>query len=62
MTTSVSKDLCIGCGLCPSIAPEVYQMDDDGLAAAIREEVPESNEDKAREAAESCPVDAIDTD
>jgi len=37
-------------------------MDDDGLAAAIREEVPESNEDKAQEAAESCPVDAIDTD
>lgn len=60
MKTRVSKDLCIGCGLCPSIAPALYQMDDDGKASAIREDIVEEDIEKAREAADSCPVEAIE--
>ncbi|NLJ98538.1 MAG: ferredoxin [Tissierellia bacterium] len=59
MKAVVDKDLCIGCGLCPSICPEVFSMDDDGLAIAIDEEIDESLIDSAKEAEESCPVDAI---
>ena len=29
MKAIVDKDTCIGCGLCPSICPEVFDMDDD---------------------------------
>ena len=34
-------------------------MDDDGKAHAIVDEVPSDNEDGAQEAADSCPVSAI---
>ena len=59
MKAKVDKDTCIGCGLCPSICPEVFEMDDDGLAHTIVDSVPDSVEDEAKEAEESCPVNAI---
>lgn len=59
METRVDQDTCIGCGLCPSIAPDVYIMKDDGKAHAIAEKVPEGTESEAQEAADSCPVSAI---
>ena len=55
----MDKDTCIGCGLCPEICPEIFEMDDDGLAVAKDIEIPEDVEDSAKEAEESCPVDAI---
>lgn len=59
MKTSISQDTCIGCGLCPSIAPDLYEMGDDGKAHAISQDVPSGLEDAAKEAEESCPVNAI---
>jgi ferredoxin len=60
MKTYVDQDTCIGCGLCSSIAPEVYEMGDDDKAHAIEEEVVEGEESSASEAADSCPVSAIE--
>jgi len=59
MKPIVDKDTCIACGLCPSICPECFDMQDDGKAGAIVEDVPDGSEDSAKEAEESCPVDAI---
>lgn len=59
MKVSVDQDLCIACGTCIDLAPNVFDWDDEGLAHAIVEEVPEDAEDLAREAVESCPTDAI---
>ncbi|MDF2505862.1 MAG: ferredoxin [Clostridium sp.] len=28
----VDKDTCIGCGLCTSVCPDVFVMDDEGKA------------------------------
>ncbi|WP_343120312.1 ferredoxin [Clostridioides difficile] len=50
----------MGCGLCPSICPEVFDMKDDGKSHVIVDEVPSDAEESAAEARESCPVDAID--
>ncbi|MDP4118234.1 MAG: ferredoxin [Bacillota bacterium] len=50
---------CIGCGLCASLCPEVFQMDGD-VAKAIEEDVEEGLEDSATEAMENCPVSAIE--
>ena len=36
---TVKKDVCIGCGLCTSTAPEVFAFGDDGLAEAAVAEV-----------------------
>jgi ferredoxin len=55
----VDKDTCIGCGLCPSICPEIFEMDDDGKAKALDKEIPADNVDSAKDAERECPVDAI---
>jgi len=55
----VDKDTCIGCGLCPAVCPEVFDMEDDGKAVAISEEIGEDSKVAALDAEESCPVDAI---
>ena len=61
MKAYVDHDLCIGCGVCPSVCPEVFEMGDDGLSHVIVDTVPEDAEDNAKDAEESCPVDAIKT-
>ena len=53
------NDNCIACGLCNSLCPEVFLME-DGHAAAIDGPVPEAYEDAALEAKRSCPADAIE--
>ncbi len=50
----VNKDLCIGCGLCTSLAPTVFEFDDDGKAKVVLDDA-----DAAAEAVASCPVSAI---
>lgn len=59
MKAKVDKDGCISCELCADTCPEVFRMDEDGLAEAYVDEVPEEVEDTARDAAESCPVSVI---
>ncbi len=58
MKATVDHELCIGCALCESICPEVFEMGDDGLAHVIGE-VTSDLEDSAEEARESCPTEAI---
>ena len=59
MFAEVDKDACIGCGACPDICPEIFKMEDDGLAAAYKNPVPSEHEESAKEAAEGCPTEAI---
>lgn len=58
MKTSVDPDLCTGCELCVDTVPDVYEMNDD-IAVVKVDVVPEDLEDDVREAAESCPAEAI---
>jgi len=58
MKASVDPDMCTGCGLCPDICPAVFEMD-GGVAKAKGGPVPSDAEDTCRDAAESCPVEAI---
>jgi len=59
MKAFVDPDLCIGCGLCPDICGDIFSMTDDDLAIAKDIEIPEELVDEAKDAATSCPVDAI---
>ncbi len=58
----VDKDTCIGCGLCPTICPDIFRMDDDGLAIAEDIEIADDILAEAKEAEESCPTAAITID
>ncbi len=58
MKASIVKDDCIACGLCEEICPEVFVQGDE-VAEVIVDTVPADAEDCAREAADSCPTDAI---
>lgn len=59
MKFEVNKDICIGCGACQAICPEVFEIDDEGLATTITDNVNESDLESATDAMEGCPVDAI---
>ena len=50
---------CIGCGACTAIAPDYFEFNDEGYAKPIKEEVEKITED-VKEAAEGCPVSAIE--
>jgi len=58
MEAKVDKDLCTSCGLCVSVCPEVFEMEDD-MANIKVNPVPQSAEDCCREAKDGCPVEAI---
>lgn len=52
---------CIGCGLCVTICPDVFAMQDSGVAKASQENVPNDGEDMVIEAKTNCPATAIET-
>lgn len=52
-------DSCIGCGLCESIASEVFEMGDDGKAHVIKKELSTDDTDAVQEAVDSCPTQSI---
>lgn len=56
----VNQEACIGCGMCIDICPEVFKYNSDDKSEAAVQEVPSDLEDKAAEAKDVCPVDAIE--
>lgn len=54
------NDNCIGCGLCQATCPEVFEINDDGYATTIVDEVSEELTEDAIDAKEGCPVNAIE--
>lgn len=57
----VVNELCIACGLCAGTCPEVFEMTDDGFARAVEGDVDGTIAETAKEAADACPVGAIET-
>jgi ferredoxin len=60
MKVRVDQERCQGHTLCSMIAPKAFQLDEiDGHSTAVGEEVPADQEPEVREAAHSCPEQAI---
>ena len=56
MKVKVDPNICIGCGLCTSIAPEIFEMNAEGKA---QPKTGEGAPDLAKQAIADCPVQAI---
>ncbi|AEG59818.1 ferredoxin [Desulforamulus ruminis] len=59
MKAVVDQDLCISCGACIDVCPEVFDWNDDDKAHTITDEISDGQEEQAKEAAEGCPTEAI---
>ena len=57
MKPRVDRDVCIGSAVCVSIAPDVFELDDQGQSHVANADA--GTEAQFREAAESCPAQAI---
>jgi ferredoxin len=56
----VDSERCQGHTLCSMIAPDSFQLSDiDGSSSPVNEVVPADQQDQVREAAHSCPEQAI---
>jgi ferredoxin len=59
MKPHVDEDLCTGCGNCEDECPEVFRVEDDGYSHVIVEEPGPELYGCTRDAADSCPTEAI---
>jgi ferredoxin len=58
MKAKIDEDLCTACELCCDICPDVFEMSDD-VAVVKVDVIPGDAVDCTKEAAESCPAEAI---
>lgn len=58
MIVTVSRETCVGCALCASTCPDVFEMQ-ELVAVVLMTPVKPEYAVAARRAAEDCPVNAI---
>ena len=61
MNVKVLEDVCTGCGLCVSDAPDVFDVP-ESVAKVKVNPVPQEFEESVKQAAADCPVEAIKID
>jgi len=59
MKVHVNSEICAGFGICLGIAPDVFELHNDGYAVVLVSEVNPEDEDMMRRAASQCPAQAI---
>jgi ferredoxin len=59
MKVSLDDDRCAGHGVCTTMCPEVFELNDDGYAVVKSPDVAAGLEADVRRAVQSCPERAI---
>lgn len=59
MKVTANRDVCISAGNCVMAASAVFDQDEDGIVVMLVDDVPESEQDDAREAVKLCPSQAL---
>jgi len=55
----VDRERCVGSGVCESLAPEVFEIDDDGVLQVHHEEPSADELDDVQHAVQQCPARAL---
>jgi ferredoxin len=59
MKLEADHDACIASGNCVMTSAVLFDQDGDGIVVLLAEEVPEGEEDHAREAVKICPASVL---
>lgn len=59
LTVRIDRLLCVGFETCAEVAPELFRLDDDGIAV-FQSDASVVPADLVLEACRSCPVDALE--
>jgi ferredoxin len=55
----VDRERCVGSGTCEMLAPDVFEVGDDGIVAVLRPEPSGDDLDAAADAVQACPTQAL---
>jgi ferredoxin len=59
MRIAVDRARCTSLGICESLAPEFYEVDDEGALQVLRSDVPVDQRAAVEQAAAGCPTAAL---
>lgn len=59
MKPGIHRRLCESNAVCVALAPEVFDLDDQGIAMALVDQLDEGQEDLTRMAVDGCPRAAV---
>ena len=55
----VDRERCVGSGTCEMLAPDLFEVGDDGIVAVLRPELDGADLDPAEDAVQACPTQAL---
>jgi ferredoxin len=59
MKIELDRKKCSVLGICESVAPEFFEVTDDGDLAVLRDDVPDDHVSELEEAVLACPTEAL---
>ncbi len=62
MKIGIDTEACTGHGRCYTLAPSLFEADEEGFGRLLHSDVPPEHEAEARRAASSCPERAVTLD
>lgn len=59
MRIELNREKCSVLGICESVAPDFFEVTDDGDIAVLRDDVPDDRRAELEEAVLGCPTEAL---
>ena len=59
MKVTVDFTKCTGLGICESMAPNIFEVDDDGKLLLLKDDVTDGELQSVEEAVAGCPTEAL---
>ena len=56
---AVDFDKCTGLGICESLAPDFFEVNDDGELVLLKEDITDGELQEVEEAVAGCPTEAL---